>query len=245
MSADSFDLASLEATDAWLDDVSARTASPGDPLAASLVGWLDQIDAAYQPRPLHVPVVRPRRFGRRSASLAAAGVLVLAGAGTAVAAPSSPVHRALFGSSSRVMTPVPRPDETAELSQAAGLVASAAAVVASGEMHGFLADDARASAAGSMDRAVKVLEPLPGSPVKTSLEGRITMLRLELGQLPNQPRSTTTPPSQPARATESPRPQATPPAGEATSRTEPSDSPVPSGGDGGDSTTRSSSGSDH
>lgn len=244
MSADSFDLASLEATDTWLDDVSARTASPGDPLAASLVGWLDQIDASYQPRLLHVPVARPRRIGRRSASLAAAGVLVLAGAGTAVAAPSSPVHRALFGSP-RATTPAPRPDETAELSQAAGLVASAAAVVASGEMHGFLADDARASAAGSMDRAAGVLQPLSDSPVKSSLEGRIAMLRLELGKLPNQPASTTSPASQPVRATETPRPEVTSPAPDTTSRADATDSAAPSGGDGGGSGTTSSDGSDH
>jgi hypothetical protein len=241
MSADSFDLASLAATDAWLDDVSARTASPGDPLAASLVGWLDQIDAAYQPRPLHVPVVRPRRVGRRSASLAAAGVLVLAGAGTAVAAPSSPVHRAIFGSP-RSTTPVPRPDETAELSQAAGLVASTAAVVAEGQAHGFLADDVRASATGSLDHAVAVLEPMSDSPVKTSLEERIAMLRLEMGKLPNEPASTTTPASQLSRSTETPEPEATPPAADATPRAEPSESAPSSGGD---SSATSSEGSDH
>ncbi len=244
MSTDSFDLASLEATDAWLDDVSARTAPTGDPLAASLVGWLDQIDAAYQPRPLHVPVVRPRRVGRRAASLTAAGVLVLAGAGTAVAAPSSPVHRAIFGSP-QVTTPLPQPDETTELSQAAGLIASAAAGVVDGQARGFLADDVRASATGSLDRAAGVLQPLSDSPVRSSLEERIAMLRLELGKLPSEPASTTTPASQPARPNESPRPEATAPAVDATPRAEPSDSAPLSGGDGGDSSTASSDGSDH
>lgn len=247
MNDDVFDLDALAASDQWLDDVTARTASSGDPLAASLVGWLDGIDAEYRPRPLHVAVAHPRWFARRSISLAAAGVLVLAGAGTAVAAPFSPVHRAIFGPGAPVRLVPPSVDETGVLQKAAGLVASAAVAVEHGGTRGYVEAVTRDQASADLTQASGLLSPLPGSPVRTSLEERIAMLRLELSRLPSQPSSmtpssTTPPPVEAAHPAQTVAPQETPRASDSAPAPEPSHASTPDGGDAGDASPAPSDG---
>ena len=167
------DFAGILATDAWLDAIGHkatshvaldRTAAPhDDALASALTDWLADIDRDYReptetvaPVPLHA-----RRF---AAAVVAATLLMTAG--TAVAQPSSPIHRLLFGHHS-----APTAAQLAER-RARTLVDQAQNIADAGRGAALRPADAN-HARALLSQASGLLAPLSPDPVRTGLLERI------------------------------------------------------------------------
>lgn len=194
------DLAGINHTDDWLDDVHRRRPPARDPLARALSSWLDDIDRDNTMHPAHTGVTQIRSDRRRRAVVGSiAAFALIACAGTAAAAtPGSPIHRALFGQ------PTSSPTKAALVAEATRLLDDAERIIMRARAEGTLADPDRTGALALLHLALQAINGLPDGSTKRALLARHDNLAHRIATLADAT------PTSPTPMTDSRQPQTLP-----------------------------------